>query len=75
MPNTIGSPRFEIACVLVCLDHVARFVKNADHHIMSAAVKLCVTDCIRLAISQATEGQRPGNQIDAALVVARVDSV
>jgi len=48
----------------VCFDHVASFVKNADHRVMSAAVKLCVTDCIadriRLAIPQATEGQRLG---------------
>jgi hypothetical protein len=64
MPNTIGSQLFEIARVLVRLDHVARFVKNADHRVMSAAVKLCVTDCItdriRLAIPQAAEGQRLG---------------
>jgi hypothetical protein len=38
MPNTIGSPHFEIGRVLVCLDHVARVVKNADHRVMSAAV-------------------------------------
>jgi hypothetical protein len=30
----ITSPLFEIAHVLVRLDHVARFIVNADHSIM-----------------------------------------
>ncbi len=28
------SPFFEIALVLVCFNHVARFIENADHGIM-----------------------------------------
>jgi len=43
------------------------------------AVKLgvvdCVADCIRLAVSQATEWQRIGNQIDAAMIFAGADFV
>jgi hypothetical protein len=34
MPNTIGSPLFEIARVLVRLDHIARIIVNANHGIM-----------------------------------------
>jgi hypothetical protein len=34
MPNTIGSPLFEIARVLVRLNHVARFIVNVNHRIM-----------------------------------------
>jgi hypothetical protein len=34
MPNTIGSPLFELALVLVRLDHVARFIVSADHRIL-----------------------------------------
>ena len=30
MPNTIGSPLFELAFVLVCLDHVASVTVNAN---------------------------------------------
>jgi hypothetical protein len=32
--NTIGSPHFELARVLERLDHVARFIVNADHGIV-----------------------------------------
>jgi hypothetical protein len=35
------------------LDQVARIIVNADHGIMSAAEKLCVADCIWLAVPQA----------------------
>jgi hypothetical protein len=31
MPNTITSPLLEIALVLVRLDHIARFIINANH--------------------------------------------
>jgi hypothetical protein len=34
MPNLIRSRLFEIARVLVRLDHVACFIVNADHGIM-----------------------------------------
>jgi len=33
MPNTIGSPLFEIARVLVRFDHMATFIVNANHSI------------------------------------------
>jgi hypothetical protein len=48
---------FELARVLVGLNHVAGFFVNANHSIMRPAIKLrvadCVADCIRLAIPQA----------------------
>ena len=34
MPNAIGLPLFELALVLVRLDHVAGIIVNADHSIM-----------------------------------------
>src|SRR5438876_127802 len=37
--------RSEIARVLVRLDHIARFIVNANHSIVRSAVKLCVADC------------------------------
>ena len=51
---------FELARVLVCFDHVARIIVNADHGIISTAVKLrgCVWD---FGVPQATEWQRIGN--------------
>ena len=46
-------PLFEIARVLVCVDHVASFIINANHTVMGAAEKFRVAnriaDCIRLA--------------------------
>ncbi len=51
----------------------------ADHSIMRPAVKLCVADCIAdtawLAVPQATERQRIGNQIDAAMIFAGANFV
>jgi|SRR5260370_995052 len=41
-----SSPIFELTSVLVRVDHVARFIVNANHGIMRAAGKLCVVDCI-----------------------------
>src|SRR5438309_875243 len=74
-PIKSTSRLFEIARVLVRLDHVASFTVNANHSIMRAAEKLSVVDrvadCIRLAIPQPTEWQHIGDQIDAALVPAR----
>jgi len=40
-----ASPLFEIARVLLCFDHVARLIVNANHSVMSAAKKLSVVDC------------------------------
>jgi len=37
--------RSEIARVLVRLDHIARFIVNANPSIVRSAVKLCVADC------------------------------
>ena len=39
------SPLFEIALVLVRLNHVVGVFANANHRIMGAAVKLGVADC------------------------------
>jgi hypothetical protein len=38
-------PLVEIAGVLVRLDHVARFIENANHSIMRPAEELGVVDC------------------------------
>jgi hypothetical protein len=58
---------FELARVLVCFDHVASFIENANHGMMRATEKLCVVNCVRgVEIPQATEWQRIGNQINAA---------
>ena len=35
----------------------------------------CVADCVWLAVPEATERQRIGNQIDAAFIFARADFV
>src|SRR6266404_1908274 len=35
----------------------------------------CVADCIRLAVPQATEWQRIGDEIDAAMILTRSDFV
>jgi hypothetical protein len=37
---------FEIACLLLCVDYVASFIKNANHSIVRAAKKLGVADCV-----------------------------
>src|SRR5947208_16917423 len=54
------SPLFEFARVLVRLDHLARYIVNANHSIMGATAKLrvadCIADCVRLAVPQATKG-------------------
>jgi hypothetical protein len=66
------SPLFELACVLVRLDHVARFIVNANHGIMRAAAKFRVVECVaRLQVPQATEWERIGDEIDDAFVAAR----
>jgi len=62
---------FELARVVVRLDHRASFIVNANHSMVRAAEKLGVADCVVdrvwLAIPQATEWQHFGNQIDAAI--------
>jgi hypothetical protein len=76
----VNAPPFELALVLVRLDHVASFTVNANHGIMCERLKkLCVADYIadrvRLAIPKATEWKRIADQIDAALIFARADFV
>jgi hypothetical protein len=43
------SPLFEIASLLLCFDHVASFIVNANHSIMSTAEKLTVTYSFEVA--------------------------
>ena len=66
---------FGIAGVFVCFDHVASFIVNANHGTMRTTAKLgvadCIADCIWLAIPQATEWERIGDEIDAALIAVR----
>ena len=56
---------FEIAHVFVRLNHVARFIVNANHGIVRTATELRVvdrmTDCVRLAVSQAAKWQAIGD--------------
>jgi hypothetical protein len=42
-----ASRLFEIASVLGRVDHIASIIVNANRCIMRAAVKLCVSDCVR----------------------------
>ena len=69
----------EIARMLVRLDHVARFIVNANHGVVRPAAKLRVADCIAdrvwLAIPEPAKWQRIGNQIDAATIFAWADFV
>src|SRR4029453_13793411 len=66
---------FEIALVLVRLDHVASFVVNANHGIVRPAIMFCVSDCIRDGIRpvmpQTTEWQHIGDEINTAFIFAR----
>jgi hypothetical protein len=48
---------------------------SRDVNGLKLCVADCVTDCVRLAVPQATEWQRIGNQIDAAMIFARADFV
>src|SRR5439155_18000072 len=64
----------KIARLLVRFDHVAGLIINADHSVVRPAEKFCITnrvaDCVRLAVPEATEWQRIGNQINAPLVTS-----
>jgi hypothetical protein len=72
-------PLFEIALVRVRLDHVACFIVNANHSAIRAAAMHRVADCaadrVRFAIQKATEWQRIGNEIEAAMIFARAKFV
>jgi hypothetical protein len=58
---------FEIARVLVCFDHVASVIVNANHSVVRTAAMLGVADCVAdrvwLAVPKSTEWKRIGNQI------------
>jgi hypothetical protein len=49
-----NSPLFELASVLVRLDHVACFIVKRNHSAMGAAVKLCMA----ILLPSASEGTR-----------------
>ena len=70
---------FELARVLVRLDHVANVIIHANHGMMRSAVMLrvsdCITDSVWSAIQEATEWQRIANQIDAAMIFAKTHFV
>jgi hypothetical protein len=57
--RTNRSPLFEIARVLVCFDHTASRIVNADHGITRGAAKLpvsgCVAGCVWLTVPKATK--------------------
>jgi hypothetical protein len=67
------SPLFELACVLVCFDHVGSRIVKPNRSVMWPNVKLRVTDSvanrIRLAGPQPTERQHIRNQIDATIIL------
>ena len=44
-------------------------------HVFVSRIVHCIADCVRLALPQATKWQRIGNQIDAAMILARADFV
>ncbi|HTG28837.1 MAG TPA: hypothetical protein VK818_11515 [Methylomirabilota bacterium] len=64
---------------LVRFDRLPSVIANANDNAVGAAVETCVADCIagdiRFAVRQATEWQRIGNQIDAAMIFAGPDFV
>jgi hypothetical protein len=49
-PISLTSRLFEIAVVLLRLDHVASRIVNANHSIMRSALKLRVADCVRYTV-------------------------
>jgi hypothetical protein len=65
-PKHDRSLLFEIAGVVLCLNHIARFIVNADDSIVRAAVEFCVADCVAdrvwLAIPQTTEWRSTGGR-------------
>src|SRR5206468_11357586 len=65
--------------LLLRFNRIASIIVNANYSVMSAAVELCVVDgvgsCAWLAVPQATEWQRIGSQIDAAMISAPADFV
>jgi hypothetical protein len=63
---------FEIARVLMRLNHVGRVTMNPNHSAMCPTPKLCVSDCVAcFDVPQSAEWQRIGNQIDSAFIFAR----
>jgi hypothetical protein len=70
---------FELAVVLVRLDHIASFIVNANHSAMCAAALLRVpdgvADGIRPIVPKATERECIANEIDTAFIFAGPDFV
>jgi len=62
--------------VLVCFDHAASVIVNANHGIMRAAEMLRVSDCVRngiwLGVPQCAKRQPIGNWIDTATIYPTV---
>jgi len=72
-------PLFELARVLVRLNHVASFIINANHSIVWAAEKLCVADCIGWlrfgsAYHRPPNGNTFGNQIDPTSIFGLIEN-
>jgi hypothetical protein len=68
------SPLFEIARLLAASRSRCQLYRKRESRHRATAVKRCVTDCVadcvRFAIPQATERQRIGDQINAAMIFA-----
>jgi hypothetical protein len=68
---------FEIALVLVRLDHLASIIVNSNQRIMRPAVEVRIANRVRDSfwpvIPESPEGERIGNQIDAAMIFTRSD--
>jgi hypothetical protein len=60
-----NSPLFDLARLFVRFDHFPRYIVNANYSIMCTALEFrvadCITECVWLAIPQATEWQRVGD--------------
>jgi hypothetical protein len=63
----------EVSSLSTSLDDTTRKIKVRIRRLAQNRTMLsvfdCVADCIRFAVAQATEWQRIGNQIDAAMIL------
>jgi len=63
--------------VLVCLNHVARFIVNANHSFVLPAAMLrvadCVRDCIPFAVPEPTEWHRKRAFLDCSVMNGSVE--
>ena len=46
----IGSRLSELALVLVCFNHVASFIINADHSVVRTAVEIGIAESVRVEL-------------------------